>query len=458
MKQPSNLVLAAAVACGAAAAQSVWLPRQGNAPPARFITGLAHDAARGRTVLFGGRSGTTYFNDTWEWDGATWVQRQPAVSPGPRQGHAMVYDLRRQRVVLVGGLPTTPLAETWEWDGTNWQQRTTPVAPPGRQQFHLAYDLARGRTVLFSGASQPNDTWEYDGTTWVRLQPAVSPPARCCGAFAYDVRAGRCILFGGYASTNRDDTWEWDGTTWTQRFPAHRPPVRCCNSLAYDLTRGRLVLFGGAVSPSAGTDGNDLWEWDGSDWLERRPQLQPSARRAYGLAFHVPSARTLLFGGGVGGSGNPTHGDTWEYVSGLAGAFGAFGAGCPGSAGTPLLAPAPGQLPWLNENFVLELRSLPAAATLAFGILGGSRTAWGSLPLPLDLAAIGMPGCRLHASLDVALPLASSAGVASWTLPIPNDPSLHGATVYVQGGVADPAANALGVTMANAGEVTPALR
>ena len=37
---------------------------------------LAFDAARGRTVLFGGGNGAgATFDDTWEWDGSTWIER-----------------------------------------------------------------------------------------------------------------------------------------------------------------------------------------------------------------------------------------------------------------------------------------------------------------------------------------------------------------------------------------------
>ena len=49
-----------------------------------------------QVVLFGGAG----VGDTWEY-GTTWTERVPATSPSPRAEHAMVYDERRRRVVLI---------------------------------------------------------------------------------------------------------------------------------------------------------------------------------------------------------------------------------------------------------------------------------------------------------------------------------------------------------------------
>jgi hypothetical protein len=52
------------------------------------------------------------------------------AAPTPRGGHAMAYDLARQRIVLYGGFTNEAprLADTWEWDGADW----TCVAGCGR--------------------------------------------------------------------------------------------------------------------------------------------------------------------------------------------------------------------------------------------------------------------------------------------------------------------------------------
>ncbi len=55
---------------------------------------MATDPGTGGVVLFGG-VGSTTLDDTWEWDGVTWMQRFPAHSPGPRRSHAVAWDAAR---------------------------------------------------------------------------------------------------------------------------------------------------------------------------------------------------------------------------------------------------------------------------------------------------------------------------------------------------------------------------
>ena len=88
-----------------------------------------------------------------------------------------------------------------------------------------------------------------------------------------------------------------------------------------------------------------------------------------------------------------------------------------------------------------------------FLTIGNSKTAWGSTPLPLDLAMIGMQGCVLYTNPLVTIALANTGQKAVWTVPISNDPSYLGITLYTQGGVLSPGANILGVAMSNACEL-----
>src|SRR5439155_14821156 len=99
-------------------------------PPARAGLAMAYDEVRGNTVIFGGGSITTTFNDTWEWDGTTWAQQFPATSPSARGGSGMAYDAARQQVVLFGGgeADGTCLGDTWTWDGTTWLLQAATVA------------------------------------------------------------------------------------------------------------------------------------------------------------------------------------------------------------------------------------------------------------------------------------------------------------------------------------------
>jgi hypothetical protein len=110
--------------------------------------------------------------------------------------------------------------------------------------------------------------------------------------------------------------------------------------------------------------------------------------------------------------------------------YATFGVGCAGSAGTPELQLV--NLPALGTTFRVDLVNLPATAGFAYFVVGFSNTVWNSTPLPLDLAILGMPGCTGYVSADGSV-LRPAAGGASWSLPLPNNPSLAGLRFYVQG-------------------------
>ena len=121
--------------------------------------------------------------------------------------------------------------------------------------------------------------------------------------------------------------------------------------------------------------------------------------------------------------------------------------------GTPALAPVASQLPWVGESFDLEITSIPQAAlNVPFGLIGFSKTSWESFNLPRDLAVHGMPGCTQYVSIDFSFILPRVGGVATWEIPIPNDPGVVGLAFYTQALVFDFGVNALGAVVSNAGE------
>lgn len=62
----------------------------------------------------------------------------------------------------------------------------------------------------------------------------------------------------------------------------------------------------------------------------------------------------------------------------------------------------------------------------------------------ISLGPIGMPGCTAYANLDAAYTITVSGGVASFSLPIPNQANLEGFLLTAQTSVFDPTANAFG--------------
>jgi len=196
-----------------------WTQRtSAHTPLGRVTSVMAFDAARGKTVLFGGTAmpgGTwTLLNDTWEWDGIDWTQLSPATSPVVRQTAAMTYDANRKLTVLFGGYSPTGyrLADTWEWDGVNWTQRPSTTTPTARWGHTMVYDTVEHVSVVFGGAGdtgEMNDTWAWDGSNWSQVPTATAPPARNYHVMSFDSARGTSVIFGGYLTgvANFSDTW-----------------------------------------------------------------------------------------------------------------------------------------------------------------------------------------------------------------------------------------------------------
>ncbi|MBI3893680.1 MAG: PKD domain-containing protein [Candidatus Wallbacteria bacterium] len=289
--------------------KQVSAPR--TAPPSRSDHALVYDSARGQAVMFGGRSGASKFQDTWEWNGYSWAQRAPASLPPARYNHAMAFDSSRGRSVLLGGFDDSSVrSDTWEWDGSNWVQATPVSSPPARSDLALTFDAARARVLLFGGFPLAADTWEWDGTNWVQKFPSTAPPSRYSHALAFDAARSRTVVFGGFQDPSRlFDTWEWDGTTWADRSPASSPPARYDHSLARTRGGTRVLLYGG--NGSSGSLG-DTWEWDGTAWMQDSPATSPAVRAGHALTYDSTRDSVLLFGGGPAAS--PLS-DTWELPS-----------------------------------------------------------------------------------------------------------------------------------------------
>jgi hypothetical protein len=247
-----------------------------SSPSPRMGAAITYDGAAGNIVLFGGCSGTvdacTFLNDTWTWNGTTWTQQFPPISPSPRVT-SIAYDEATRTSVLFGGTGSAgALADTWTWHGVAkvWT-RQTPAASPSSRQAPLAYDPATQTVVLFGGGN-----WE------------VEVPGS--GGLAYG------------------DTWTWNGANWVQEFPSSAPSARSFFSMAYDGNLGQLVLFGGAVGGDWPNSTNDTWTWNGSNWTQIYPAVVPPNRYNFGMDYDSYSKVIVMFGGDSTG---PSRNDTW---------------------------------------------------------------------------------------------------------------------------------------------------
>lgn len=275
-----------------------------SSPSPRTDHAMAYDAARHRSVLFGGFSGAP-FGDTWLWDGTGWTYAAPAPGakvPPPRSRHAMAYDPVNRRIVMSGGedVASKTLGDTWVWDGTAWS--LLPIPEVNRQGASLVFDPVHGQLLLIGGfglTSYEPSTWHLESTGWVEFPGAQTPAGMIAGAAAYDPATQHVIALPVMGPAEQV-TYSWDGAHWSALSGTPLAPSRAAAGVASDPFARRVVLFGGFDdSGIAGITLGDLWTWDGTAWSQPRSGFQPFEPRAYRAAAYDSLRRVVVSFGGV---------------------------------------------------------------------------------------------------------------------------------------------------------------
>lgn len=298
-------------------------------PAARHRHGMVYDSVRGVTVLFGGLgngddSSSAYLNDTWEYDGTNWTRRATAVSPSSRIDFGLAFDRRRGRVVLFGGasnLGQDPNGETWEYDGANWVQKFPMHSPAPRRHCALFYDPIRSVATLYGGETtlanpRAGDVWTWDGTDWTeRVVTGERPPfglergSPLQPRMVWDERRGYAVMPPTDNPVPGGDfiTWTWDGAGWTSRpytFAGFGyTPMWVGNGLgvAYDHYRGEVIYWAGDIF-----DQEYIWRWNGTDW--RHDANDPEVGfLLYAAAAYDERRHSLVLFGGIHSDGDPSH-------------------------------------------------------------------------------------------------------------------------------------------------------
>jgi len=281
-------------------------------PSPREGVAMAYDLVSGKIVIFGGYSGTQgYLGDTWTFDGVTWTQLTPPVSPPARVAASMAYDAAIQKLVMFGGYTTTAgyFGDTWVFDGSTgtWEHPHPSLSPPAATEPSVFTDPVTGRVDTFGGfntqTQYQSSIWQFAGTTWIQLTPAASPSARCGAIATLDSALKNVVLFGGQGVSDTVNTWTWDGANWTEQSPAHQPPSLDSGAAAFGPGFAAVIAFGGEGA-------NQTWAWTGSNWGQVQPTSSPSARSYDGMAYDPALGHIILFGGFNGAYFN----DTWELI------------------------------------------------------------------------------------------------------------------------------------------------
>jgi hypothetical protein len=268
-------------------------PGAAHWPPSLVVASAAYDPDRRVTVFFGGYTPggydpgmTTLGDQIWEWNGATFSNPQATPRPLGRNSHAMVYDPVRRVTLLFGGWSYDGIRgqahnDLWQWDGTRWTDLTPsplPTAWPGpRSSSTLVWDSRRQRAVLFGGVAvnplgseryATAELWEWDGAGWTNLTPDPLPdgwPLKRSGhAAVYDPIRGVMLVFSGTAEDRRApatsstrDLWEWQPSRRAFRnltptvLPRGWPPSSGWAGGAYDAARGVVTLLGPSIAGAA---------------------------------------------------------------------------------------------------------------------------------------------------------------------------------------------------------------
>jgi hypothetical protein len=249
-----------------------------NGPEGRSRHAMVYDSKRNVLVLFGGKTKKKALGDTWEWDGAKWTSFGTS-KVNPREGHAMVYDVESGVVLLFGGRNGSKFYnDLWSWDGFSWKRLSRKGLINPRAEHAMAYDRKQNVVVVFGGFDGTDilgDTWQYDGDDWTLMKAEemwIDPSARQGAAAVYDESHSQVMLIGGIDRDGhvKDDAYRWDGVEWDRLYiyPTTRIPARTGHAVAFEPKERCVLVFGGWAK---GEVNGETWLWDGLDWFNIMP-------------------------------------------------------------------------------------------------------------------------------------------------------------------------------------------
>lgn len=283
-------------------------------PPARGYPAMAYDPVSQKIVLFGGYNGS-YLNDTWTFDGTTWTEQHPTSAPPVRTAAGMAFDRVTRKLVLYGGFSGNGnyLGDTWLWDGaaSTWTQANPAHSPATVTGPSVFTDPKNGRVDEYGGFDGTTHryqltTWQWTGSDWKQLHTTNSPLARAFAIAATNPEGKYVALYAGLGDIRTDNSWTFDGVDWTQQSPHIQPANRYGASGAFDPALKSVIAFGGG---EGGPDVNDTWAFLGKQWKQLTPKTAPPAREGFGMVLDLSLGHIVIFGGQAGSG---VLNDTWE--------------------------------------------------------------------------------------------------------------------------------------------------
>ena len=291
-------------------------------PGSRYEHAMQYHPATNQVFVFGGRDGSTTFNDTWALDLDTLSWRQIAagasVAPPARFSTVMSVDDAGENLYLATGHTQDGqnFNDIWKlnltsesWSDLSATAGAAPEARYGAPGGNLGGNLV---TTHGFGSTRYDNTWRFNTATeqWENITPAGPVPLRRC-LFAAASGGGNLVIHGGCASgfgdCFLDDAWILDtaANAWREVLSDVKPVGRQYHSLAA-INANQILLYGGQDASHAARD--DVWALDISTagWQPIETPAGPAARYQH-TAVYVPNLGMLMFGG----RNNSALGDLW---------------------------------------------------------------------------------------------------------------------------------------------------
>jgi hypothetical protein len=182
----------------------------GQGPAARWNHAMTYDPRLDGIVLFGGRSASGLFSDTWLLRDGVWTQ-VAATGPTPREEMTLHRDTRDQSIRMIGGLAAdgAPITSEWKLDASGWTRETQSYIY-GPMFGHRALAVTTGQMFLGGGYNQPNGIRPVNRSFAGPTNPTIGALSEA--NVGYDVGRGFVELESSAAGVINQIRWTRNGT------------------------------------------------------------------------------------------------------------------------------------------------------------------------------------------------------------------------------------------------------
>lgn len=325
------------------------------------------------------------------------------------------------------------------WQTTNARAASvawTAIKPPIGSNISAIAVAPGNPDIVWVGHNNGHVYKTTNGTaavpTWTPVDDNSAPnplPNRYIQRLVIDHANSNTVFvgLGGFSGDNLQKTTN-GGTTWVDLTGSGTTglPAAPVNGIAQHPQLASRLYVGTDVGIFASDDGGATWSTSNDG---------PADVSVDEVVF-LHNSTTLLAA---------THGRGLWTIQIREPVVAQLGPGCAGTNGVPALTASP---PRLGQSVAFTASSLRPNQFALF-LFGLSNTTWAGIPLPLNLAVVGMPTCTGYCSADVVDAVLNTTGSAQSSLALPSSTSALGFTFHAQVLAQDPGINAFGAVNSN---------